>query len=484
MSDAVSAGSESPGEGNQENAPERGGLLQPNRLIPIVIASALFMELMDSSALALAIPTIAEDLVASATDLRLALTAYAMTVAIFVPISSWMANRFGARRVFIGAMMLFMIGSVSSGLASNLAMLVGSRVLQGLGGAMMIPVGRAILVGAVDRKALVKAMVWFTLPAILAPLIGPPVAGLLIEFASWRWIFFINVPVGAISIIAILRFVPSVTSGEAREFDVTGFALCGATIVAAVFLLETRLLAGQPIWLRVAGVFVALLLGYSFTRHARRSTAPIIDLRILRHATLRLGVAGTWLQRVSMGAFVLIIPLQLQIALGFTPLAAAQVTAAGAIGSVISRFTTPPLLRQVGFRSLMVTMAMLTGVITLGPIFFASDTPVWMMAAFMVCYALMRASFFMSGNALSFADIEPGAEIGHATVLFSVAQQLSLGFGYALGGGLLAALGGADDLRAYGIAYLVIALLPLLAGLVMSRLPTHAGDELRRHASA
>lgn len=462
---------------------QRGGLFDRNRLIPTVIAIALCMELMDSSALALAIPTVARDLGVSPTDMRLTLTAYVVTVAALVPVSSWLAARLGARRVFLGAIMLFVIGSVCCGLAGNLPALVGARVLQGVGGAMMIPVGRAIMVGAVDRAAMVKAMAWFTIPAILGPLLGPPLAGFLIEFANWRWIFFINVPVGIFAILAILRFVPVIDLEPRRAFDLIGFLLCAGAILCAMALVETGALAGRPWQMRIGAVIATLSLGGLFVRHALRAASPIVDIKVLRHATLRLSLAATWLQRVSMGALVFVLPLQLQIGLGISPLIAAQVPAAGAIGSIISRFSTPPLLRRFGFRPLMMMVALLIACVGILPVWFESTTPIWLMAAFMAGYSLMRATFFMSGNALSYADVAKGAEIGHASVLFSVAQQLSLGLGYSIGGGLLAAAGGAADPSSYWIVYPVIVTIAMTGGLVISFLPPGAGELMRRQAS-
>lgn len=462
---------------------EPGGLLARNRLIPIVIASALFMDLMDSAALALALPTIAKEFVRSTTDLRLALTAYAMTVAVLVPASAWMAGRFGARRVFTAAMMLFVTGSVLCGLSDGLPTLIGSRILQGAGGAMMTPVGRAIMVGSVDREAMVRAMAWYTLPAIAAPLAGPPLAGMLIELASWRWIFFINVPVGLIGIIAVIRFVPKIEREPHRAFDMVGFLLCGSSILAILGLVATGVLNGQPWPVRALSIAATIALTLSYVRHALWCEAPLIDLGVLRHKTFRLTLAAGGLQRIGIGAITIILPMQLQVALGLSPLIASQVPAIGAIGSILSRFACPLGLRLMGFGPLMVGAAVALAGATLIPIAFEPGTPVILMAGFMALFALIRATFFMSINALSYADVE-GAEIGHSSVLFSILQQVTLGLGYTLGGGLIAALGGATDSEAYAIVYSAMAALSMLAALVISRLPYGVGEEMRGKTSA
>jgi len=462
---------------------QRGGLLSRNRLIPIVVASALFMDLMDTASLALALPTIARDFGIPTPDLRIALTIYAMTVAVLVPASAWMAGRFGARRVFVCAMCVFVTGSLMCGLSNSLEQLVAARVLQGAGGAMMTPVGRAIMVGAIDRSAMVRAMAWYTMPAILAPMLGPPVAGALIETASWRWIFFINLPVGILGIIAVLRFVPNVDREPRRRFDIAGFLLCAGSILAVLGVLESGLLAGQTLPVRIAGSLGAVTLVALYVGQALRSPHPLVDLRVLRHKTLRLNLASGGLQRVGIGAITIMLPMQLQVALGFSPLAASQVPAAGAIGSLISRIACPLALRATGFRPMMVTSALMLGGLTLVPIGFRSDTPLLAMSAFMLCFALIRASFFMSGNSLTYADVT-GPEIGHASVLFSIAQQVTLGLGYTVGAGLVAGAGGAASLGSYGVAYSAIAGISIISAIIVMRLPPDVGDDMRREASA
>jgi EmrB/QacA subfamily drug resistance transporter len=473
-------GREAPDDGIRERG--ETGFFSRNRLIPIVIASALFMDLMDSASLALALPTIARDFGISTTDLRLALTSYAVTIAVLVPASAWIAGRFGARRVFVWAMIVFIAGSVSCGLSNDLAQLVFSRVLQGMGGAMMTPVGRAIMIGSVDRGSMVRAMAWYTLPAILAPLMGPPVAGFLIELVSWHWIFFINIPVGILGIAAVMRFVPKIEPEPRRPFDMVGFFLCGSSILALLGLVETGGLSGQPWLFRVLAVAGAITLAICYWRQATRSLRPLIDLGVLRHRTLAFSLSACGLQRVAIGAITIMLPMQLQVALGLTPLAASQVPAIGAIGSILSRFVCPLWLRIAGFRTVMVSSALMLAAATIVPIFFEAGTPLLWMSIFMASYALIRATFFMSGNSLAYADVE-GAEIGDSSVLFAISQQLTLGLGYMLGGGMVAGAGGADTIDAYELGYSIVALFPLGAALIIARLPQGVGESLRHKAA-
>ncbi|MCB2075710.1 MAG: MFS transporter [Rhodobiaceae bacterium] len=440
------------------------------------------MDLMDTASLALALPTIAGDFGISTTDLRLVLTVYAITVAALVPASGWIADCLGARRVFVGAMIVFVIGSVLCGMAQDLTQLVFSRILQGTGGAMMTPVGRAIMVGSVNRHSMVRAMAWYTLPAILAPLLGPPLAGTFIELASWRWIFFVNVPVSLLGIAAVMRFVPKTPPLPRRNLDVVGFLLCGATILAVLGIVETGGLSGQPLTIRILGGCGAIVLLFAYVLQALKAKAPLIDLRVLRHKSLSVGLAAGGLQRIGIGAITIVLPMHLQVALGLSPLVASQVPAVGAVGSILSRFACPFGLRLMGFRPLMIGAALVLAVATLIPVSFGKTTPVIAMAAFLACYALVRATFFMSANSLSYADVE-SVEISNASVLFSISQQLTLGLGYTLGGGLVAVAGGAKHLGAYAIAYPAIALLPLAAALIVAWLPQGVGDTMRQKAA-
>lgn len=456
----------------------REGILPRNRLVPIIVGSALFMDLMDSSALALALPTIARSFNVSTIDLRLALTAYVVTVAVLVPASSWMASRFGARRIFVCAMALFMAGSLCCAAAGNLNQLVISRILQGMGGAMMTPVGRSIMVALVDRPNLVRAMAWYTVPAIVAPLIGPSIAGLLLATASWRWIFLINLPVCLIGMAVVMGFVPRMEREARRAFDLPGFLLSGASILSFMALIETRGLAGHPVVLRLSGAMIAMLLGWFCIRHMRRSDNPLVDLNVLRHASLRYSLASTWLHRIAMGALMLVLPLQLQVGLGLSALVASQVPTFGAVGSLLSRICCATVLRRWTFRATMMFFSALTAGLTALPVLFGKTTPIAIMCAFMLVHALSRASFFMAGNALTYAEVE-GKEIGHASVIFAIAQQLSLGLGVSLGGMLLEASGGPSAPHAFIGAYLPIALLTLAALLIVRKLPPDLADGLR-----
>lgn len=475
------------GEGGAEQAgseEDRSGCwLTRERLVPIVVASALFMDLMDSSALAMALPTIAKHFGVSIVHLKLALTAYVVTVAVLVPTSGWLASRFGARRVFLTAMGLFVTGSICCAFADSVPQLVAARVLQGFGGAMMTPVGRIILVASVKREDLVRGMAWYTLPAIVAPVVGPPIVGLLIEFASWRWIFLINVPVGLLGMVAVFRFVAPLAGTRRPSFDFPGFLLVGGTILATMAMVETGALAGQPWPLRIAGLIGVGLIAALYFRQAMRAKEPIADFRVLRHATLRWSLISTWLHRAALGGIMILLPLQLQLGLGYSPLEASQVMIAAALGSMASRFLSPIGIRRFGFRTLMLLCSGVTVVLTLIPATFSPSTPIIVMCAVMIAHAAIRASYFLAGNTLSYCDVE-GEEIGHASVLFAIFQQLSLGIGFNLATHVLEAAGGPHDPAAFIWSYGAIALLTFVGTMAIRPLPLHVGETMRHRASS
>jgi len=447
-------------------------------LIPLVVACGLLIELMDSAALALALPTIARDFGVDPVELRLALTAYVVTVAILVCCSAWVSARFGAKRVFIAAIAIFVTGSVACGLSSSMLQLACARVLQGVGGAMMTPVGRSIVVASVPRAGLVKAMGWFTTPAILGPILGPPLAAVLIEVASWRWIFFVNVPIGIIGIIAVLKLVPTIANRTPAVFDGKGFALLGTAIATLIVPIEL----GHRLdhWLRYALAVFGVLCMSMYVRHSMRIERPVVDLRLLRYASLRVSLIAGFLTRIGVGALPLLLPLLLQVAMGLSPLVTTNVTLAMAAGTFSARFSLPPLLRALGFKRAMTGLAMLTAVSSLIPVLFESSTPIAAMAAAMCAGSAVRAAFIVAGTTLTYADVAQD-EVGQATVLMAVCQQLSLAAGITLGGWLLEMSAGTGALAPahFHLAFFVLAGLVAASIPALAHMPVNVAAELR-----
>jgi EmrB/QacA subfamily drug resistance transporter len=407
-----------------------------SRFMPAVMASALFMDLLDTAALGTALPTMAREFHTEPLHLKLALTAYLMTMAILVPASGWLADRFGARRVFVNAVRIYLIGSLCCGLSNSLAQLVAARILQGIGGAMMTPVARLIVVAMTPREQLVSAMNIFTMPAVLGPMLGPPLAGFLLQVASWRWIFFLNLPVGILGIVTVLRVLPRLRQPHPGPFDTLGFVTAGLGIVGSIALSESVGSGLMSTSMKLVVASGTLALWAFFVRHALRAQCPILNLRLFASGTFRASMVGGALLRLGMGATPFLIPLQLQSALHWSPAKAGLVMSVMMLGSLLARFGGSLAVRLAGFRSSLLVTAVLTALLTAAPAAFTQDTPVICICAALLAVGFFRAAHYVAATAIGFADVPPG-EVSRASTLSTVIQQLSLSFGVSLAGATL-----------------------------------------------
>ncbi len=453
-----------------------------SRIAIVAVGSAMFMQFLDSTALSTALPTLARDLHANPVDLRLVLTIYIVVQALFLPASGWVADRFGARRVFMAAMLVFLLGSILSGLSHSLPQLVGARVVQGLGGAMMAPVGRIIVVGSSPRDQLIQAMMWLSLPAFAGPVLGPPLAGLILSVGTWPWIFFINLPIGIAALMAIFRVVPKVDRPHPGRFDALGFLYSVLFIGAVMTLVEA---AGHDPRIEIASAFVAAPAAGAFLLHARRRTraggVPVLDLSLLRYRTFRSTITGGSLARLGIGGTPYLLALLLQIGLGWSPLRTGIVTVAAAIGALCSRPFGPRLVRMVGFRRMLLISTVVIAVLGVAPAFFNNSMPVWMIVAILILTGYARASQFTSANALSYADV-PQERISAASTLLAVMQQISMSLGITLAGSMLELShhfhAGPMNLRDFAVSFGAITFLGLMSFPVYASLPPNAGANI------
>jgi EmrB/QacA subfamily drug resistance transporter len=406
------------------------------RMAIVAVASALFMQAIDSTALSTALPTLARAFGTNPIHLKLCLTAYILALAVFVPASGWAADRFGARRIFIGAMGVFLAGSVFCALSHSLTQLVMARIVQGAGGAMMTPVGRIIVVGSHPREELVKAMIWLTTPAMLGPVIGPPLSGLILSLASWPWIFYINVPVGLLGMLAVLRFVPRRRQPHPGKFDTVGFLLVATAICAAMIGADS---VGQdllPVWAQLCAWGIAAASGAAYLRHAKHRLRPVLDLTLLRIRTLRVNQTGASTMRMTIGATPFLLPLLLQGGLGWTPLKAGLVTMATALGQLGARIGAQTFLQKFGFRTMLIATSLAGGVTMLAAGFLRPATPIAVVIGVLAVTGFLRANNLTAAGALAFADI-PDAQVSSASSLTSVVQQLAQALGITLAGLML-----------------------------------------------
>lgn len=470
-------------------APAAPSHLLPNRiLLPLIVACALFMENLDSTVLATALPAIAQDFGESPIRLKLALTSYLLALAVFLPASGWLADRFGVRLIFRLALVLFTTGSIFCGLSDSIGGLIAARVVQGIGGAMMVPVGRLVILRSVPKADLIGAMAWLTMPALIGPLLGPPLGGFITTYFDWRWIFWINIPIGVLGFVLATLFFPDIRGETRSRFDALGFALIGLGLATFVTGSTSLGLGVMQAWavITLLAVGAALLLGY--LAHYRRASNPILDLGLLRLPSFRVAVVGGSIFRVGIGAFPFLLPLMLQLAFGLTPFASGSITFATAIGAMLMKVAAQPILRRFGFRPVLIVNALIASIFVAVPAAFTPETPVWLITGLLLCGGFFRSLQFTSINTLTYAEVTP-ERMSNATSFSSVMQQLSLSVGIsigaivlelAVGGGIPAAPGDFTG------AFLIVAGISASAALLFLTLPHNAGAEIsgRREISA
>jgi EmrB/QacA subfamily drug resistance transporter len=426
------------------------------------------MQGVDSTLLTTAIPAIARGMDVTLLALHLAVTAYIISLAVFMPLSSWLADRIGTRRVFCGALLVFVAGSALCGMAANLPMLVAARVLQGLGGAVMTPVGRLILLRAFGAGGTLEAMSYLTLPMVLGPLLGPVLGATLVTYASWRWIFFVNLPICGLALGAALAMVPQDRPVEAApRFDFSGFAMSAMAIVLFQFGLENL---AEPALGRLAslGLFAAAVaLALLYLAHARKVPHPALDLSLFSVRAYRAGVVGGGLSRIGLNASAFLLPLLLQLGFGMTPLLAGTLTAIGALGALSTRFVLRRLVNSLGYRRVLVGLVVAGAAMLAGFPWLAWVGSLPVLVACIVLFTGIRAMQFNAVNALTYADIPPSLlsrSVGSAGVF----QQLSMGLGISVSAAVLSATTGANGtpaLQDFPPAFL------FMAGVTLTALP-------------
>ncbi|HBU8751905.1 TPA: MFS transporter [Klebsiella pneumoniae] len=398
----------------------------------LLVAGAFFMEFLDGTVIATALPDVARDFGVTAVELNIGISAYLITLAVLIPASGWIADRFGARAIFTLALAIFTLASVFCGLSTEVHIFVAMRILQGVGGALMVPVGRLAVLRTTPKHQLIKAIATLTWPALVAPIIGPPLGGFITRYASWHWIFFINVPLGLAAIILSLRIIPDIRETERRSFDLSGFITTSVAMVSLVTAME-RLGDRQPqIWptLALAALGFGCLL-YSI-RHFRRAAAPMVRLDALQVPTFRVTMYGGSLFRASISAVPFLLPLLFQVGFGMDPFHSGLLVLAVFVGNLTIKPATTPLIRWLGFRRLLLINGALNVCSLLACALLTPQTPVWAIMLILYLGGVFRSIQFTGVSTLAFADV-PAAQMSDANTLFSTASQLAVGLGITLG---------------------------------------------------
>ncbi len=453
-----------------------------DRVVPLIVAVALFMENMDSTVISTSLPAIARAIGTNPLALKLAVTSYLLALAICIPASGWMADRFGARKVFRIAIGVFVLGSIGCALSRSLDEFVLARIVQGMGGAMMTPVGRLIVVRSIEKRLLVNAMSLVTIPALVGPICGPPLGGFITTYASWHWIFIINVPIGLVGIIMATRYIPEVRAERPDPFDFVGFVLSGLGIGGLAFGLSVMGLQFLPNGVLAALLGVGTVATAAYIVHARRAPAPILDLGLFKLPTFRASIVGGFMFRLGIGALPFLLPLLLQIGFNLTPFQSGLITFTGALGSMFMKAAVAFVLRQVGYRPVLVYNSLLSAAFLAACASFVPGMPFAAMIAILLAGGFFRSLQFTAINTIAYAEVEPRL-ISRATTLAAVGQQLALSTGVAVGALVVEITlrlkhGATMDAMDFPPAFLAVAALAGAASLVFARLPLDAGAEL------
>jgi EmrB/QacA subfamily drug resistance transporter len=455
--------------------------------LPWLVAVAFFMESLDTTILNTAVPAVAEALKVAPLSMKSVLASYTLSLAVFIPISGWMADRFGTRRVFASAIGLFTLGSLLCGISSNIHVLVACRILQGCGGAMMVPVGRLTLVRTFAKSELIRAMSFVAIPGLIGPMLGPIAGGLIVAYLHWRVIFFVNVPVGLIGLYMVYLHLPDYREERTNPLDVAGLLLFGSGIGLLSYVLEVfgehTLSEGEIVGM--LALSFALLASYGF--RATRTEYPLLRLTLFRIRTFRASVNGSFFTRLGIGGIPFLFPLLYQVGLGFSPVQSGMMMMPQAIAAMSLKMTMPRILALIGYRGVLISNTVIIGLLivlfaTIGPV-----TPVWLIVLEAFCFGFFTSLQYTSMNTLVYADITD-ENTSSASTIASTMQQMSISFGVA-SASLATAFFIPDRFHSsapemiHGIhqAFLCLGGLTILSTLIFAELKSGDGDNVSRH---
>jgi EmrB/QacA subfamily drug resistance transporter len=456
-------------------------------LLPWLVAVAFFLESVDTTILNTAVPAIAEALRVPPLSMKAVLASYTLSLAMFIPISGWMADRYGTRRVFASAIGIFTLGSFLCGISRDIHLLVACRLLQGCGGAMMIPVGRLTIVRTYARSELIRAMSFVAIPALIGPMLGPVVGGAIVSYFHWSVIFFVNIPIGLLGLYMVHKHLPDYRETRRTPLDVVGLILFGSGIALLSYVLEVfgeHNLSGREI-LSLLAISAALLGGYGL--HSAGLTQPLLRLGLFRVRTFRAAVVGGFVTRLGIGGIPFLFPLLYQVGLGFTPIQSGLLFMPQAIAAMSLKMTMPHIIARFGYRRVLVSNTLAIGVLIAVFATIGVDTPVWLIVAEAFCFGFCSSLQYTSMNTLAFADVA-AAKTSNASTIASTAQQMAISFGVATAS-LVTAMFIPDEVRAspaqmiHGIhlGFLLLGVLTILSTVVFGGLKDDDGDSVSLH---
>jgi EmrB/QacA subfamily drug resistance transporter len=456
-------------------------------LIAILVAGAFFMENLDGTVIATALPQMGLSFHVSPVDLNVGMTAYLLMLAVFIPISGWIADRFGARTVFASAIAVFTVSSILCGLSSGLWGFTGARIIQGIGGAMMVPVGRLVVLRTTERHNLVRSIAYITWPGLVAPILGPPVGGFITTYASWHWIFFLNVPLGIIGITLALLWIRNAKEEHVKPFDWAGFALSSTACTCFMYGLE--LIGRENIEWRSTSLFLVagITLGLLALAHFRRAAAPLIDLATLKIKTFAITISGGSLFRIAISVSPFLLPLMFQVGFGLSAFQSGLLMLGLFAGNLGMKTVTTPMLKRFGFRNILIVNGILTAFLILACAALSPQTPRSAIIFVLFLNGLCRSMQFTSLSTIVYVDV-PKPQLSTATSFSSMITQMSMGMGVAAGAIALRLAAflhrnvtGAPTLADFHLAFVFVAILTALAVIDCFTLEPDAGAMVSGH---
>jgi EmrB/QacA subfamily drug resistance transporter len=457
------------------------------RLLPWLVAVAFFMQSLDTTILNTAVPTIAQVMDVTPLDMKSVLASYTLSLAVFIPISGWMADRFGTRRVFASAIGLFTLGSVLCGIAVNIDMLVACRVLQGMGGAMMVPVGRMTMVRTFPKSELVQAMSFVSVPSLIGPMLGPLLGGLIVHYLHWSMVFFVNIPVGVLGLFLVWRFLPDYREDKTNPLDIVGLVLFGSGIALLSYVLEVfgeHRLSDFEI-LGLLAISMMLLTGYGI--NAMHTKFPLLRLGLFRLRTFRAAVGGSFFSRLGLGGIPFLFPLLYQIGLGYSAVQSGLLVMPQAMAAIGLKLIIPKVLARLGYRTVLLANTLILGVLIMGFATIDVGTPAWRIALQAFILGFFTSTQYTAMNTLVYADVT-AQETSAASTIASTGQQMSISFGVA-GASLIAAYFVPESLRSdpagliHGVhqAFIVLGIMTMVSSVVFTQLKRDDGGAISRH---
>ncbi|TDX85156.1 MFS transporter [Neorhizobium sp. R1-B] len=414
------------------------------------------MESMDATVVSTSLPAIAADIGTTAAALKLSFAAYYVAMAIFVPLSAWLADRIGCRTVLRTSMALFILGSIGCAASQSLPSFVLARFVEGIGAAFMAPVARLALFRVTPGEDLVRATSWLTIPPTIAPMLGPPLGGFLTTFAAWQWIFLVNLPLAVAGIVLISRFMPEPVRLPTRSLDFKGFVLLAISLSGLVFGASLISMPILPVGVTLATIALGGLTGFGYLRHARKRTDAVLDMSVFREPTFRATTIGTSLMLMGCAALPYLTALMLQLGFGMNAFEAGLLVFSGAIGALAAKFIVAPLFKQMGFMRIMILSALLSGVGIAVKATLLPSTPALLIMALLFINGLVRSVYFTGHAVLTVADTAP-EQAGHATAIAAVSRPVASALSFALAGGLLGLLSSGGEANTISDYHLVIA---------------------------